>query len=278
VPSRLATPDEETLPHEHGRSRRRYDPSWDDWKHGRRWPGIVLTMVVVLAFIGVVAWHFRPHPAHKASSAPGSFTSTNIRSAFVPGASKVGVAIKSYHGTRNALNLRFATDGKLLVLHAACRCAYNFVVTIQNVERTPVAFPITATGPFNSSINLTLPAGTYSAQVVAPAPASWSLQFIQPGPAAPTLKTPFIFNSNTPSVIGPFSSANKFLFFRFFSEANGVARVYVLDPAGNRVDEAFAGRTTIFLGKTLPDPSNPFYVEVDASGLWKLRVQHAGGH
>jgi hypothetical protein len=272
-----ATTDEEVLGPAQGRSRRRYDPSWDDWKKPRRWPGILLTCVIVLGFIGVVVWHYRPHSPHHhaAGSGQSSLPGGIPKPAYVLAASGPGATVKVFHGTKNAQGLKFSTDGKLLVLHAKCTCAYNFVVTIRNAQNTPIDYPVTAMGDSESSINLQLPAGSYTAQVIAVKPAHWTLQFIQPGPALTPIPTPFKYYSSDASVVGPFSSSNKFLFFKFFSQANNVARVYILNANGQRVDQPFLGRTEIYTKATLPNPSNPYYVEVVAGPFWQLRVQHS---
>ena len=107
----------------------------------------------------------------------------------------------------------------------------------------------------------------------------WEVQLIQPTRATPLLKTapqPFKYFSTGPSVLGPFSAANRYLYLQYVPGPDGQIHVYVLDPAGARVDPAFKVVGQAYkAGVTLPNPSNPFYVEVDAgSGLWNLRVQH----
>lgn len=277
--STLTTPGPEDAPPIRG-SRRRYDPAWDDWRRPRRWPGVLLTSVVVLAFIGVVVWHYRPHTAHKAPTVYQQIGVGKVFGPFVPLADGHGASVRMFRGTRSAQHLRFATDGKLLVMHAICDCTYNFVVTITNPIGSPVAFPVTSTGPFDGTMNVTLPAGLYFLNVVAPTPAAWKVQLIQPGPSPPVIPTPFKYPPGKfvtlhPSVLGPFSASDRFLYFKFFSATNGTGRVYVVDPAGVHVDQVFYVRALFSNGRTLPNPPQPYYVEVDASGYWQLRVQHS---
>ena len=271
----LTAPGPDGPPPESGRSRRRYDPAWDEWQRPRRWPGILLSCAIVLGFLGVIVWHYRPHA--KPRSAPVVIKHSeikNLKTTYVMAGH--GVRTTTFHGTTNKSRLTFTSNGKLLVLHARCDCAYNFVVTVSNALGLPVAFPVSNTGYSNVTLNQTLPAGRYQMQVIASGP--WQLQLIQPTAAAAVLKTEpsaFKFLSIGPSVLGPFSSANRFLYLRYAPGAAGAIRVYVLDPAGTRVDTVFSSRYIIQQGATLPNPSNPYFIEVDASsGLWQLSVQH----
>jgi hypothetical protein len=262
-----------------GRSRRRYDPAWDEWQRPRRWPGILLSCAIVLGFLGVVVWHYRPHP--KPPAAPAHYTKSQLKDlkpTFVVGASGIGVRTATYRGTGNKRKLPFSTNGQLLVLHATCACIYNFVVTISNVAGVPVSFPVSDMGNSDVTLNQSLDTGRYLMSVIGTGP--WEVQLIQPTAATPLLPTAprrFTYFSAGPSVLGPFSSANRYLFLQYVPGALGHIKVYVLDPAGIRVDEAFkTGNQPIKEGATLPRPSNPYYVEVVAgSGLWSLHVQRS---
>ncbi len=276
----LTAPGPDVPPPAGGRSRRRYDPAWDEWQRPRRWPGILLSCAIVLGFLGVVVWHYRPHP--KPVTAPPVYTHQQLkglRPTFVVGASGHGVNVATYRGTANKSKLAFATNGQLLVLHAKCTCVYNFDVTIADAGGVPVAFPVSTTGTSNVTLNQTLDPGRYLLSVIGSGP--WEVQLIQPTAAAPLLPTtpkPFKYFSVGPSVLGPFSSANRYLFLQYVPGADGQIHVYVLDPAGVRVDPAFKSAIDqpIKAGVVLPNPSNPYYVEVDATaGLWSLRVQHS---
>jgi hypothetical protein len=275
----LTAPGAEGSPPAGGRSRRRYDPAWDEWQRPRRWPGILLSCAIVLGFLGVVVWHYRPHP--KPPAAPAHYTKSQLRDlkpTFVVGASGIGVRTTTYRGKGNKRKLPFTTNGQLLVLHATCACIYNFVVTISDVGGVPVSFPVSNMGNSDVTLNQTLAPGRYVMSVIGSGP--WEVQLIQPTAATPLLKTApkrFKYFSAGPSVLGPFSSANKYLYLQYVPGALGHVSVYVLDPAGVRVDEALkAGSHPFRAGATLPNPSNPFYVEVDAgSGLWSLHVQRS---
>ena len=278
----LTAPGPDGPPPAGGRSRRRYDPAWDEWQRPRRWPGILISCAIVLGFLGVVIWHYRPHP--KPVTAPPVYTKRELkglRPTFIVGDSGRSVSVTTYHGTTNKSKLAFTTNGRLLVLHAKCKCVYNFVVTISNVGGVPISFPVSNTGTSNLTLNQSLAPGRYIMSVIASGP--WEVQLIQPTAAIPLLPTtpkPFKYFSAGSSVLGPFSSANRYLFLQYVPGAAGQIHVYVLDPAGVRVDPAFkAINQTLKAGVTLPNPSNPFYVEVDAgSGLWSLHVQHNSHH
>jgi hypothetical protein len=261
-----------------GRSRRRYDPAWDEWQRQRRWPGILLSCAIVLGFLGVVVWHYRPHPKPLPHQVFTHKELKGLKGTFVVGASGLGVNVTTYRGTENKRKLPFTTNGQLLVLHAKCSCIYNFVVTISNVGGVPVAFPVSNMGNSEVTLNQTLAPGRYVMSVIGTGP--WEVQLIQPTAATPLLRTApkrFKYFSAGSSVLGPFSSANKYLFLQYVPGALGHISVYVLDPAGVRVDQVFkTGNQPIKVGATLPNPSNPYYVEVDAgSGLWSLHVQRS---
>jgi hypothetical protein len=273
----LTAPGPDGPPPAPGSSRRRYDPAWDEWQRARRWPGILISCAVVLAFIGVVVWHYRPNTKPPPPPVYTQKELKGLKPTFVVGASGRGVNVRTYRGTTNKRRLVFTTNGQLLVLHAKCTCIYNFVVTIANTGGVPEAFPVSNTGTSNVTLNQTLLAGRYVMSVIASGP--WEVQLIQPTAATPPLKTTpkrFKYFSVGPSVLGPFSSANRYLYLQYVPGPDGQIHVYVLDPAGARVDPAFKVIDQPFkAGVTLPNPSNPFYVEVVAStGLWSLRVQH----
>lgn len=265
--------------------RRRYDPAWRDWNAPRRWPGIALTCVIVLAFVGVVVWHFRPHatpakstvhlPALQPCSARKS--GTCFSSAFVPGTAGHEV-LTTFRGTKDRTGLRFTSNGQLLVLHAGCLCAYNFVVEVSSSLDQPIAFPVNTNGHYNSVLNATMPAGTYSLSVIGSGP--WVVQLIQPTAGAPAIATPFQYFSSGNDVLGPFSSANLALHLRFLSGTNGSVYVHVLNGAGVRIATPFEGRFAVkryALLNHVAGLSNPYYLEVDASGYWDLQVARSAG-
>jgi hypothetical protein len=267
----LTAPD--APPPEGGRSRRRYDPAWDEWQRPRRWPGVLLTCVIVLGFIGVVVWHYRPTTAPTHHHKPFFSTKDLPSLAYAP--SGRGATTLTYHGTHNTkAPIAFTSRGHLLILHARCRCTYNFVVTIANAGAIPVAFPISNTGTSDVTLNETLPEGRYTMAIVASGP--WKVQLIQPTASMPPLKVapPFHWYSADPSVIGPFTSADRYLYLKYLGY--GAIHVYVLDLNGVRIDTVFAGRFQLVHGASLPNPPTPYFIEVDAStGLWKLFVQHS---
>jgi hypothetical protein len=274
----MTAPGPEGPPPAGGRSRRRYDPAWDEWQHPRRWPGILLSCAIVLGFLGVVVWHYRPHPKPPVHPVFTHKELTGLKRTFVIGASGRGVKVATFRGKANKQRLVFNSGGQLLVLHAKCTCIYNFVVTISNSGGVPVAAPVTSTGTSNVTLNQTLPAGRYVLSVIGSGP--WEVQLIQPTPATPLLPTtpkPYKYFSAGPSVLGPFSSANRYLYLQYVPGTLGHISVYVLDPGGVRVDTAFkTGNRQIKRGVILPNPSNPFYVEVvPGSGLWSVHVQHS---
>ncbi|HEV3212556.1 MAG TPA: hypothetical protein VGZ03_04075 [Acidimicrobiales bacterium] len=267
----LLAPGPDGPPPEAGRSRRRYDPAWDEWERPRRWPGVLITCAVVLGFLGVVVWHYRPTTApahtHKAQKAFNGLPS----GAFVPAG-----PTETFRGTHNRAGIAFTSNGHLLVLHASCLCTYNFAVTIFNAGAVPVAPPIANSGNSNVTLNEMLPAGGYKMSILGSGP--WEIQLIRPNASVPLLASrpghPFAYDSAGPSVLGPFSSADRFLYLKYLGIGN--IYVYVLDPNGNRIDTAFFGRAFIKHGVALPNPPDHYYVEVDAStGFWKLLVQHS---
>jgi hypothetical protein len=271
----MAGPGPDGPPPAGGRSRRRYDPAWDEWQRPRRWPGILISCAIVLAFIGVVVWHYRPTTPK--THAPPSIVSKqgikNLKKTYV--VTGPGIRVTSFHGTGDKPRLLFTSNGKLLVLHAQCLCTYNFDVTIANTFGVPQVPPVT--GSADETLNVTLPAGTYVMSVIGSGP--WQIQLLQPTGTVrvlPTEPNPFTYLSTGPSILGPFSSSNRFMYLRYFGGPTGGINVYVLNPEGVQVDTVFSSKGKLIeRGAVLPNPSNPYYIEVDSSsGLWKLLVQN----
>jgi len=263
-----------------GRSRRRYDPAWDDWRSTRRWPGVLLTCAIVLGFMGVVVWHYRPHPApqHKAQFTKNQLSA--LKPPFAP--SVAGAVVYTFHGTKSHTGYHFFTTGSLLLLHATCDCAFTFVATIANSSGTPIASPIGTTGIANVTLDETLARGLYSMSVVASGP--WEIQLIRPTPSSPDISTsprPFKYFSSGSSLIGPFSSASRLMDLQFALPTGvlGTIRVFVLNGLGQRVETAFASQVNLNRRVALARLPNPYYLEVDASsGIWQLIVQHTSHH
>jgi hypothetical protein len=270
----LTAPGPDGPPPEEGQSRRRYDPAWDEWQRPRRWPGVLLTFAIVLGFLGVVVWHYRPRPVRVIPPKAPAVTHPKglPHAAFIP----VGPTV-SYHGTHNRTHIAFTSNGHLLVLHARCVCTYNFAISIENAGAVPIAYPVANTGTSDVTLNQSLPAGRYTMSVVASGP--WQVQMIRPNASAPLLSTspkPFFYYSAGPSVIGPFSSTDRHIYMTYLGFGNLYA--YILDPSGNRIDAAIAGRFKVEHAKgtaILPDPPDHYYVEVVAStGFWTLTAYH----
>jgi hypothetical protein len=250
------------------RSRRRYDPAWDEWKRPRRWPGVVITCVIVLGFLSAVVWHYRPR--HTEAPRPTFTSRVHPSASFVP-ATTGGASVVSFSGKKNAANLQFTASGGLTVLHAQCACTYNFVVTINDTFGGVVAVPVSVGGFYNGTSTLTLAPGRYSMSVVGEP--KWSVEVIQPTPRVPAIATPFRYFSTGSSVLGPFSSANQYLAYRFFQTAPGGTVVSILDLRGTEVQTPFKG-IGLYRGETtLQGLPNPYYVKVTASGYWNLTVR-----
>jgi len=253
------------------KSRRRYDPAWDDWKRPRRWPGVLITCLVVLGFLAAVAWHYRPHPhLHRASIAPSAIHSLPP---YVPGAVGTGASVSAFAGKSNASGLAFTATGNLLLLHAKCVCTYSFVLTVTDPGGNLVTLPVTSSGYFNGTLSMPLKAGHYALSVVASGP--WSVQLVQPTAAMPAISTPFGYFSTGGSVIGPFSSANQYLSLKFLSFSNGSVAMHLLNLQGATVATPFSGRGIVDKSATIAGLPNPYYIEVDANGYWVLNVRRS---
>lgn len=254
---------------DHDGGRRRYDPAWDDWRTPRRWPGVLISCIIVLGFIGVVVWHFHPHT--KPHRPPILKSLVSHQPPYVPGP---GAKVTTFTGDADAASLSYGYDGQLLVMHASCACTYNFVVTISNSTGTPVSAPINVTGPYLSTLNISggLP-GRYTLTVNGSGP--WKIQLIQPAPTLHDIAVPFKYFSEGNSVIGPFSSADRSLALRFLSFTDGYVFVHILNQNGAAQGLAFIGRGELEHSLVLNDLPDPYYLEIDASGFWSLRVQPA---
>jgi hypothetical protein len=265
-------------------SRRNYDPAWDDWDRPRRWPGVLLSCIIVLAFMAVVIWHFRPHVApipHHTNIVPSK---GQLKLPFVVGGGTTDV-VATFKGTTDSSShtpLSFTSNGDLLVLHAICVCQYNFDVTVDQGFDNPVVIPISGLGSHNTALDLTLPKGTYQFQVVGSGP--WKLVLIQPQANLPLLPTPYVpspgcgchefsYFSEGNSVIGPFSSADGHLALAFLSSGHGEIFTRVLNMQGTSVAVPLYGKSPYEHSVTLRNLPNPYYLEVSAVGFWKVEVR-----
>jgi hypothetical protein len=262
-------------------SRRNYDPAWDDWDRPRRWPGVLLSCVIVLGFMAVVVWHFRPHAApihHHTNIVPSN---DQLKRPFVVGGGTSDV-LATFEGTTDSSShspLSFTTNGDLLVLHAVCVCQYNFDVTVDQGFDNPVTIPVSGLGSHNTALDLTLPKGTYQFQVVGSGP--WKLVLIQPQANLPLLPTPFVstcscdefsYFSEGDSVIGPFSPADGYLGIDFLSSSHGDIFTRVLNSQGTSV-AALYGKSPYVHAVTLHNLPNPYYLEITGVGLWQVEVR-----
>jgi hypothetical protein len=251
-----------------GGSRRRYDPAWDDWNPPRRWPGVLLTCVIVLGFLAVVAWHYKPSEpiTHHTPKLPSK---GSIRLPFVVGGGTKDV-IRTFYGTHDASNLKWTSNGELLILHAKCKCAYNFDVTIEQGFDQPVSFPISATSHYESSMNITLPAGDYDFAVVATGP--WKIQLIAPRANLPTLVTPFKYFSAGDSVIGPFTSSDTGLELTYLSKTHDDIFTHIVNLQGVSVSVPLYGKSPYQSAVVMHGLPDVYYLAVDAVGFWDVKV------
>jgi hypothetical protein len=253
------------------RGRRHYDPAWDDWNPPRRWPGVLISCVVVLGFFAVVVWHFRPHVDVKTHD-PLPAHST-ISSAYIIGTGiHVGpeLHVATYRGTHGLSGIRYIADGRLVVVHAKCICQESFVISVVTSLGVPLEYPVNTSGRFNTVFNLTQAPGRYSLSVVGTGP--WEVQLIEPQPTMPAIGTPFKYFSYGNDVIGPFSAANHYMMLRFFAPG-GRVHVEVLDRYGFPVASPFTGRTYLVAARSLANLPNPYYLEINAAGFWQIKVQ-----
>jgi hypothetical protein len=252
----------------HGRSRRRYDPAWNDWNPPRRWPGVLLSCVIVVGFLSAVIWHLRPHSTvhHPAVV----FKNPHVKPPFMP-LVKDTRAI-TFSGTSDRNGMHFASNGGLLVLHAKCTCQYDFIVTISNKNLLPISFPVNDSGHVNDVLNVTVPVGPIVLSVRAQGP--WYVQLVQPLAATPTIPVPFAYFSSGNDVLGPFSAADRHLGLQFLSLTNGAVLVRLLNEQNIALQTPFQGRIGFSATKTLAPLSGPYFLEIDATGFWNLTVKH----
>jgi hypothetical protein len=268
-------------------ARRKYDPAWDDWNPPRRWPGVLLSCVIVLAFLAVVVWHFRPHEAPSHSAGPRLPNNIVIQKTYVVGHGKdVTAAFAGLHD-RSGATLGFTSNGGLLILHASCQCTYNFDVTIDQGFDNPIAIPITGVGHYDDASDITLPAGHYQFSVVGSG--LWKLQLIQPQNNLPVLATPFVpspgcgchefsYFSDGDGVIGPFSPTDDKLGLTFLSKGHGLIVTHVLDVQGSTLASPLIGKSPYEQSKTVPNLPDPYYLEITAVGFWDVQVKPSAGH
>jgi hypothetical protein len=247
---------------------RPFDPAWKNWDRPRRWPSVLAVVLAVLAFAGILVWHNAAHTVPPRvvllPSAPSAF-----KPPYVPGATGQGATIQNFAGTTSLVGRPFTSAGKLLIMDAKCSCSSNFVVTITGPGGLPGPIPVNAIGRFSASLNVSVPAGTYQLNVRASGP--WTIQLIEPV-AVPAIATPFSYFSGSDSVVGPFTSADDNVTFRFLSQADGSVTGSVIDATGATVSTPFAGAGKVAKQETLTGLPNPYYLEIQSGGFWSVVV------
>jgi hypothetical protein len=265
-------------------SRRHYDPAWDDWNAPRRWPGILLSCLIVLGFLAIVIWHFRPHTAPIRPVTVTIPSKGTLQKPFLVGGGTKDV-IATFNGTRDRSNLGFTSKGSLLILHAKCTCQYNFDVTIDQGLDQPVQIPLSGVGNHDTVIDVTLPQGNYQFSVVGSGP--WRLQLIQPEANLPVVATPFVpattkggcgchefsWFSGGDAVIGPFSSADHYLKLTFLSAGNSDIFTRILNAQGASLATPLFGKSPYAHAVTIHSLPSPYFLEINATGFWLVEVR-----
>ena len=269
---RRATSTDATTAFEPGieiRKGRPYDPSWDLWRPKRRWPGVLLTAVIVSGFVVVLGYRYATAP----SATPPAFTptpSTPLQTPYFPPVNPNSAALQQLTGDKNRTSLPVRATGKLMIWYFQCRCFANFGVIVHDTSGQVVNIAYNATGVVTAAVPARYAAGDYTIDVIADG--SWTVSFIDPQGLAP-LPLPYSFLSNGRSVLGPFAGPSANLEVSFVGAIG--ARMSLLVSDGTTAPPALAVLDqTVFIKKfPLNGLASRYWLIVDGAGYWNVKVE-----
>ena len=250
------------------RKGRPYDPAWDLWRPKRRWPGVVLTAVIVSGFVVVLGYRYASAPAESTSSLTPA-PSTQVQTPYFPPVNPNSAALQQLTGTKNRTSIPVRATGKLMVWYFQCRCFANFGVIVHDSAGQVVDIAYNATGVVTAAVPARYAAGNYTIDVIADG--SWTVSFIDPHGLA-ALPVPYSYLSTGKSVLGPFSgpSAN---FEVSFVAAIGARLTMLLSDGSTKAPALTVLDQTMFIKKFyLKDLPPRYWLIVDGSGYWNVKV------
>ena len=268
---RRSTPAESAPDFEPGieiRKGRPYDPAWDLWRPKRRWPGVLLTAVIVSGFVIVLGYRYATAPKEQTAAFTPS-PSTPLQAPYFPPVNPKSAALQQLTGNKNRTSIPVRATGKLMVWYFQCRCFANFGVIVHDSSGQVVDIAYNSTGVVTAAVPARYGAGNYTIDVIADG--SWTVSFIDPHGLAP-LPLPYSYLSTGKSVLGPFSGPSATVGVDFVGAIG--ARLSLLVSDGTTAQPALAVLDQTMFVKKFPLKNLPsrYWLIVDGAGYWDVKV------
>ena len=250
------------------RKGRPYDPSWDLWRPKRRWPGVVITAVIVAGFVAVLGYRYTTTPA----ALPSAFAPTStsqLQPPYFPPVNPKSAALQTLTGSKNRTMVPVSATGGLMVWYFQCRCFANFGIIVHDSSGQVVDIPSNATGVVTSAVPARYAKGRYTLDVIADG--AWTISLIDPHGLSP-LPLPYSYLSTGRSVLGPFKGpAAKFEVD--FAGAIGARMSMTISDGTSTMPSLALLDSTMFVKKfTLNKLPNRYWLIVDGNGFWNVKV------
>ena len=251
------------------RKGRPYDPAWDAWQPRRRWPGIIVSAIVVAGFIGALAFKYSAKVAAPPSTFPTQ-SQNQIKPVYFPPVAPGSAQLQQISGTKSASSLHFHSTGKLMIWYFQCHCVTNFGVIVHDSTGAVIDVPLNTTGKSTISTPAQYPAGDLSVGVIADR--QWTISLIDPS-SLPTMKLPYSYLSGGESILGPFSSRSMTLDLGFIGAIGNHFTMTMSDgtlstPKLWAIDsQSFSKHLEL---SNLPDK---YWLIVNGEGLWQIKAK-----
>ena len=251
------------------RKGRPYDPAWDAWQPRRRWPGILISALVIAGFIGSLAFKYTSKPATAPTViAPGSLSQVKIP--YFPPVSPNSAELQQSTGTKAVSNVAYQANGKLMVWYFQCRCVTNFGVIVHSANGSVIDVPVNSTGKTIIAAPAFYPKGKLLVSIIADG--QWTVSLIDPS-KLPNQTLPLDFLSSGQSVLGPFTGPRLDASVGFLGAIGNRFTMSVTD--GSLATPRLLMFESQAFSKTLVQTKLPkkYWLIVNGNGFWQLKVK-----
>jgi len=250
------------------RKGRPYDPAWDLWRPARRWPGILLSGLVLASLGGLLAYRFTSNTSIKAPVVTPS-AQDPLRPAYLPPVTPGTPDYQSFHGNKSQNYIPVHANGHLMVWYLECQCRANFGVLVHNAAGALVDIPVNGVGTVLLAAPAQYAAGNYTFNVIADG--RWKAALINPLGLS-TQATPFSYLSAGQSVLGPFAGPTAHLTIGYMGTI-GTRMIVTASDGSIGKPRLLVFDVTGFVKKlTLTDLPPRYWLIMNGTGFWDLKV------
>ena len=251
------------------RKGRPYDPAWDAWRPRRRWPGVVVSAVVISGFLGALAFNFTSKP-----STPPSVISPSalgqISAPYFPPVSPVSHDLQQASGKKSTSGVRFTTTGKFMIWYFQCRCVTNFGIIVHDASGTVIDVPVNNVGRTNLAAPAYYAKSNLSVSVIADG--EWTVSLIDSSHLE-NQAVPLEFLSVGQSVLGPFAGPHLEAVLGFIGGIGNHFTMTVSD--GSTATPRLVAFESQSFYRTLVETNLPprFFLIINGDGVWSAKVK-----